>query len=97
MERKTINQKIKGLNKYNRERVEEYVAKLVFQEHMANEVKEIEKQLGLMEKSVDAKCSFCGKRVDQVKRMIAGPDGSAYICDDCVKLCNEVLEDADKK
>lgn len=96
MEKKTINQKIKDLSKYNRQRVEEYVAKLVFQEHMANEVKEIEKQLALMDNSVDAKCSFCGKRVDQVKRMIAGPN-SVYICDDCVALCNEVLEETDKK
>lgn len=93
MEKKTINQKIKDLSKYNRQRVEAYVSKLVFQEHLANEVKEIEKHLTLMDNSVGAKCSFCGRRVDQVKRMIAGPDG-VYICDNCVTLCNEVLEES---
>lgn len=40
---------------------------------------------------VDYKCSFCGKNQDQVKRLIAGP-GNTYICDECVFLCNEILE-----
>ena len=31
------------------------------------------------------RCSFCGKRQDQVKRIIAGPN--VYICDECVELC----------
>jgi hypothetical protein len=35
-------------------------------------------------------CSFCGKSARQVKRLIAGPD--AYICDECVGLCDEILE-----
>lgn len=38
-------------------------------------------------------CSFCGKRGDQVKRLLAGRHG--YICDECIELCNEVLK-ADK-
>ncbi len=38
------------------------------------------------------KCSFCGKAQDQVKRLIAGPD-HIYICDECVKLCDSVLEE----
>ena len=37
------------------------------------------------------KCSFCGKSQDQVKKLIAGPDVS--ICDECVDLCNEILEE----
>ena len=37
------------------------------------------------------RCSFCGKRQDQVKRMIAGP--GVYICDECVGLCMEAVED----
>lgn len=37
------------------------------------------------------KCSFCGKTQDQVKKLIAGPD--VYICDECVDLCNEILEE----
>jgi len=35
-------------------------------------------------------CSFCGKNQDQVHRLIAGPNG-VFICDECVRLCNEVL------
>jgi ATP-dependent Clp protease ATP-binding subunit ClpX len=37
-------------------------------------------------------CSFCGKNQDQVKRLIAGP-GAVYICDECVELCREIIED----
>lgn len=37
------------------------------------------------------KCSFCGKPQDQVKKLIAGPD--VYICDECVELCNEILDE----
>ena len=37
------------------------------------------------------KCSFCGKTQDKVKKLIAGPD--VYICDECVELCNEILDD----
>ena len=38
------------------------------------------------------RCSFCGKTEDQVRKLIAGPDGS-YICDECVELCNEILDE----
>lgn len=34
-------------------------------------------------------CSFCGKKQDQVQRLIAGP--GVYICDECIGLCNEIL------
>lgn len=45
-----------------------------------------------MPKSDDKlKCSFCGKTQDQVKKLIAGPE--VYICDECVELCNEILEE----
>lgn len=37
------------------------------------------------------KCSFCGKTQDQVKKLIAGPE--VYICDECVELCNEILDE----
>lgn len=37
------------------------------------------------------KCSFCGKIQDQVKKLIAGPE--VYICDECVSLCNEILDE----
>ncbi|MXZ62327.1 MAG: ATP-dependent Clp protease ATP-binding subunit ClpX [Chloroflexi bacterium] len=37
-------------------------------------------------------CSFCGKNQDQVKRLIAGP-GAVYICDECVVLCQEIIDE----
>ena len=37
------------------------------------------------------KCSFCSKTQDQVKRLIAGP--GVYICDECVELCKEIIEE----
>src|SRR5260370_14982551 len=40
-----------------------------------------------------ARCSFCGRHSSEVRRMIAGP-GAAYICDDCLQLCNEILQDS---
>ena len=36
-------------------------------------------------------CSFCGKSQDEVKKLIAGP--SVYICNECVDLCNEIIEE----
>ena len=38
------------------------------------------------------RCSFCGKTEDQVRKLIAGPDGS-YICDECVEICSEIIEE----
>ncbi len=37
-------------------------------------------------------CSFCGKNQEQVKRLIAGP-GAVYICDECVELCREIIDE----
>ena len=37
------------------------------------------------------KCSFCGKNQDQVKRLIQGP--GAYICDECIELCSDIIAD----
>src|SRR5579871_12337 len=38
------------------------------------------------------RCSFCGKTQDQVQRLIAGP-GGVYICDECVDLCREIIDE----
>ena len=38
------------------------------------------------------KCSFCGKSQEQVKKLIAGPE--VFICDECIDLCNEMMEEA---
>ena len=37
------------------------------------------------------KCNFCGKSQKQVKKLIAGP--GVYICDECIELCNEIIEE----
>jgi ATP-dependent Clp protease ATP-binding subunit ClpX len=37
------------------------------------------------------KCSFCGKTQDQVRKLVAGP--GVYICDECIELCNEIVEE----
>lgn len=37
------------------------------------------------------KCSFCGKAQEQVRRLIAGPD--VYICDECIELCHNIVDD----
>lgn len=37
-------------------------------------------------------CSFCGKKRDEVRKLIAGP--AVYICDECVELCNDIVRDA---
>ena len=43
------------------------------------------------EEKASIKCSFCGKGQEQVKKLIAGP--GVYICDECVELCNEIIEE----
>ena len=40
---------------------------------------------------VQLKCSFCGKLQEQVKKLVAGP--GVYICDECIELCNEIIEE----
>ena len=40
-------------------------------------------------------CSFCGKSQKEVKKLIAGP--TVYICNECVDLCNEIIDDEDVK
>ncbi|MEE4243415.1 MAG: ATP-dependent Clp protease ATP-binding subunit ClpX [Desulfopila sp.] len=42
-------------------------------------------------KGPDCNCSFCGKNQDEVNKLIAGPD--VFICDECIDLCNEIVQD----
>jgi ATP-dependent Clp protease ATP-binding subunit ClpX len=37
------------------------------------------------------KCSFCGKTQEQVRKLVAGP--GVYICDECIELCNEIIDE----
>ena len=53
-------------------------------EALVNRVKEIQA-------TGDEACSFCGKSREEVGYLMAGP-GSVYICDDCVKICAELME-----
>ncbi|SDY27052.1 ATP-dependent Clp protease ATP-binding subunit ClpX [Tindallia californiensis] len=43
------------------------------------------------EEKKQLKCSFCGKSQDQVRRLIAGPN--VYICDECIELCQEIIQE----
>lgn len=45
----------------------------------------------------DAFCSFCGKSQSQVKRLVSSPTSTSFICDACVQICCDIMEDADKK
>ena len=40
-------------------------------------------------------CSFCGKSQKEVKKLIAGP--AVYICDECIQLCGEIIEEEKEK
>jgi len=43
-------------------------------------------------------CSFCGKRNEEVHRMVAGPPPtSAIICDECIALCNQIIAEEEAK
>ena len=44
-------------------------------------------------KNDDLICSFCGKPQHLVKRLIASPDGSSYICDECIEICKDIIKD----
>ena len=41
------------------------------------------------------KCSLCGKLQEQVRKLVAGP--GVYICDECIELCNEIIEEEQTK
>jgi ATP-dependent protease Clp ATPase subunit len=43
---------------------------------------------------VEARCNFCGKRRDQVRKLVAGP--GVFICDGCIELCSDVIREEDK-
>ncbi len=45
----------------------------------------------VMSNGPECRCSFCGKKQDDVDKLIAGPD--VFICDECIELCNEIVQD----
>ncbi len=46
-------------------------------------------------RTIKLHCSFCGKSQDEVKKLIAGP--MVYICDECIDLCNEIIQEEAKR
>lgn len=52
-------------------------------------------KLLVLNKSETLHCSFCGKRQEEIVKLIASP--KAFICDECVSLCNEILEEETKE
>lgn len=55
---------------------------------------ERKRELFMAEKMRDGKvrCSFCHKSEDQVRKLIAGPEG-VFICDECIGICSEIMEE----
>ena len=45
---------------------------------------------------IECKCSFCGKAQKDAKKLIASPTGDSYICDECVAICKDIMNDAEK-
>ena len=52
----------------------------------------IEDSAGAGSINAQVRCSFCGKNQNQVRRLISGPNG-VYICDECVDVCSEIMEE----
>ena len=46
--------------------------------------------------SEECKCSFCGKSQRDAKKLIASPNGEAYICDECIEICKDIIVDVAK-
>ena len=46
---------------------------------------------------LECKCSFCGKNQREAKKLIASPNGDAYICDECIEICKDIVVDVKKK
>lgn len=54
----------------------------------------VEMQVKQAIEQINLYCSFCGKSQDEVAKLIAGP--AVYICNECIGICNEILEDDSK-
>src|SRR5690625_3916289 len=50
-----------------------------------------EKMFKFNDEKGQLKCSFCGKDQEAVRKLVAGP--GVYICDECIELCNEIVEE----
>src|SRR5690625_4597068 len=59
--------------------------------HLVSETFRGEKMFKFNDEKGQLKCSFCGKDQDAVRKLVAGP--GVYICDECIELCNEIVEE----
>jgi ATP-dependent Clp protease ATP-binding subunit ClpX len=59
--------------------------------HQGKKLQLSNNEAGMSKYDSHLKCSFCGKSQEQVRKLIAGP--GVYICDECVDLCNEILDE----
>ena len=48
-------------------------------------------------KELNAICSFCGRAINNLKQIIANPEGECFICKDCVDLCAEIMAEKSVK
>ena len=94
--------KIEKLNEENQNRAVKYIEKLLTLQRLEDrltgkinmaeyDVKKIDPIFVEETKEKGVRCSFCGKNQYHVERIIAGPN--VYICNECVELCDEVLQD----
>lgn len=97
-----IDNELQKLSEDNLHKAWSYVYALYTLQRNEEELKDIEYDLGIRREEaantdiIDAdvkRCTFCGKPVSKVRRMIAGP--AAHICSECVELCKEILDEAD--
>jgi len=51
--------------------------------------------LAKLNRDKEVHCSFCGKSQSAVKKIVAGP--GVFICDECIELCNEILNEMENK
>ena len=46
---------------------------------------------------LECKCSFCGKSQKDAKKLVASPNGDAFICDECILICKDIITEVTKK
>ena len=97
-----INRDLPKLSQDNLLKAWSYVNALRTLQHSEEELKDIEYDLGIRRQEaenddvIDAdvkRCTFCGKAMTKVRRLIAGP--ASIICSECVELCKEILDESD--
>ena len=81
----------KTLDRYYRDRTKLFIEYCALQQEVLKDFIQDPRRVD-HEKTGIICCSFCGKSKGRVKKMVAGPSG-AYICDECLSICNEIMEE----